>query len=324
MKHSTLFIGLLLVLCGSSTGISFAQPSYPNHPLQLIITNVAGAQQDIISRAVAAELEKILGQPVIPVNKPGAATTLGTDILAKSKKDGYTIGYTSNAAMVYARIINPETIHYDVDKDLEPLALHVFTPLGIAVQEGSPWKTFAELVDYAKKNPGKLRVSTVGIGSVPHFDLELIQSLTDAQFTHIPFKGGESVMTAVLGGHVEVTIDMMSKIIPNVEAKKMRALLVTNKMADYPNVPTITELGYKQDLFALWFAFYTQSGIPEGARKLLVSALEKAIKIPELKARIEKMDVVVDYRSPAQVKKQIAEEYEQVMAVANKTGLIKK
>ena len=141
MKHSTLFIGLLLVLCGSSTGTSFAQPSYPNHPLQLIITNVAGAQQDIISRAVAAELEKILGQPVIPVNKPGAATTLGTDILAKSKKDGYTLGYTSAAAMVYSRVTNPESVPYDPIKDFDPLSLHTFYPLSVAVQANSPWKT---------------------------------------------------------------------------------------------------------------------------------------------------------------------------------------
>jgi tripartite-type tricarboxylate transporter receptor subunit TctC len=179
------------------------------------------------------------------------------------------------------------------------------------------------LVDYAKKNPGKLRVSTTGIGSTSHFNLEIIQSLTGAQFTHVPFKGGESVITALLGGHVEMTFDAINKITPHVESGKMRVLLLTNKMPELPNVPTIRELGYKQDLFTAWFAMYGPAGMPEEVKKVLIQAVEKAIKNPELKAKLEKMQFVVQYRSPSELKKLAAEEYSRALEIADKVGLRK-
>ena len=266
---------------------------------------------------------KILGTQVVPINKPGAATILGTDALAKSKKDGYTIGYASNS-IVYARILNPETFHFDPDKDIEPLGQHVLLPLAAAVKADAPWNTFNELIDYAKKNPGKVRVDTIGIGSPAHFNLEIIQSLTGAKFTHVPFKGGESVITAILGGHIEMTIDAVNKIWPQVESKQMKILLLSTKMVDFPNVPTITELGFKQGLVSTWFAVYTQAGLPEDVKKILVPATEKAIKNPESKAKIEQMKLVVEYRAPADMKRKVAEEYTAALEIADKVGLRKK
>jgi tripartite-type tricarboxylate transporter receptor subunit TctC len=324
MKRFIFVMGFFLIMEAFITGAStpLAQP-YPNRPIQLIIANVPGSIMDINARALSEELGKILGTQIIPMNKPGAGTVLGTEAVARSKKDGYTIGYTSNSAMVYARILNPETIHYDPEKDLEPLGLHVFFPQSIAVQADSPWKTFNELVDYAKKNPGKLRVSTMGMGSITHFDIEVIQSLTGAQFTHVPFKGGESVITALLGGHVEVTCDSVTKFASHVESGKLRVLLMSYKMPEYPHVPTMTDLGYKQDLPTTWFALYAPSGLPEEVKKVLIPAVEKAIKNPELKAKIEKMQFVVHYQSPGELRKLAAEEYEKALAIANKIGLQK-
>jgi len=278
---------------------------------------------DINSRLFTEDLGKILGTQVVPVNKPGAATILGTDALAKSKKDGYTIGYASNS-IVYARILNPETFHFDPDKDIEPLGQHVLLPLAAAVKGDAPWNTFEELIDYAKKNPGKVRVDTIGIGSPAHFNLEIIQSLTGAKFTHVPFKGGESVITAILGGHIEVTIDAVNKIWPQVESKQMKILLLSTKMADFPKVPTITELGYKQGLVSTWFAVYTQAGLPEDVKKILIPATEKAINNPASKAKIENMKLVVEYKAPADMKKKVIEEYAAAVEIANKVGLVKK
>jgi tripartite-type tricarboxylate transporter receptor subunit TctC len=315
----TVYIFHTLIITASTI---HAQP-YPNRPIQLIIPGAAGSILDITGRLLGDEVGKIIGTQLIPVDKPGAGFTLGTDFVVRSKKDGYTLAYTNSPAIVYARILNPETVPYDPDKDLEPLGLHLFFPIAIAVQANSPWKTFGELVDYAKKNPEKLRVSTTGIGSTSHFDLEIIQSLTGAQFNHVPFKGGESVITALLGGHVEMTCDAIGKITPHVESGKMRVLLLTNKMPELPHVPTITELGYKQDLPSTWFAMYGPAGMPEEVKKVLVPAIEKAIKNPELKAKIEKMQFVVQYQSPAELKKLAAEEYERSLAIAIKAGLRK-
>jgi len=324
MKRSILIVGLLLIVSASSARVSttFAQP-YPNRPIQLIIPNVAGSIVDITSRLFAEDLGRILGTQIIPVNKPGATTIVGTDALARSKKDGYTLGTLSNAVMVFTRILNPETIHFDSDKDFEPLGLHTLVPLAVGVQGNAPWKTFNELLDYAKKNPGKVRLNSIGIGSTAHFNIEIIQSLTGAQFTHIPYKGGESVITAVLGGHVEGTFDAINKIVPHMESGRMRALLLTNKMAEFPNVPTLDEIGYKQELFCTWFAYYAPSGLPEEVRKVLIPAVEKVIKNPELKAKIEKMQLVVNYKSPTEMKKMVPDEYERALAIAKKAGLSK-
>ena len=322
MKRSACLVALLLLVSGLFVGVSTicAQP-YPNRPIQLIIPNVPGAIVDINARALAEELGKILGTQIVPLNKPGAGTMLGMDIVAKSKKDGYTLSYTGNSGIVYARILNPDTLPYDPDKDLEPLGLHVFVPMALAVQVSSPWKSFQDLMDYAKKNPGKIRVNTIGVGSTNHFYLEVVQSLTGTQFTHIPFKGGESVVTALLGGHVEMTCDAANKFTSHVESGKLRVLLLSNKMAEFPNVPTMSDLGYKEQLPSVWFAMYGPSGLPEEVKKVLIPAIEKAIKQPELKARIEKLQFVVQYKSPAEMRKNIAEEYERGLAIANKLGL---
>ena len=193
MKRSILAVGLFLIVYGLGAGVSpaLAQP-FPNRPIQLIIPNVSGSIMDINSRVVSDELGKILGTQIVVLNKPGAATTLGADAVARSKKDGYTLGYLSSSSLIFSRILNPETVPYDPFKDFEPLGLHLFNPLTVTVQESSPWKTFGELIDHAKKNPGKLRVSTIGVGAIDHFNLEIIQAITGTQFTHVPFKGGES------------------------------------------------------------------------------------------------------------------------------------
>ena len=292
----------LLVMVGfiMLTPSASCAAGYPDHTIQLIIPNVAGAQMDITSRLLAEELGKIIGQKIIPNNKPGAGSVLGTDVALRSKKDGYTLLYGTASAMVYAPVANPEVVHYDPIKDAEPLGMHYFFPQTITVRSDAPWKTFREFVDYAKKNPGKIRVSTMGLGSQPHFVLEMLQSITGIQLTHVPFEGGESVITAVLGGHVEATCDTLAKVKGQVEGGKMRMLLITNKMPGYPDVPTITELGYKQTLPGGWFAMYAPAGIPEDVKKVLVPAVEKAVKAT--KPKIDALGNLCGTRPPRSCK----------------------
>jgi len=325
MKRYIFVIGLFLIVYGLSIGVPTiqAQP-YPNRPIQVIIPLAPGSALDITGRFLVEELKKILGTQLIVINKPGASMTLGTDAVVRSKKDGYTIAYTGASSIVYTLATNPEIVPYDPFKDLEPLGLACFLPYVIAVQESSPWKTFSELIDYAKKNPGKLRVSTAGIGNTTHFALEMIQSLTGAEFTHVPYSGGgDFLVGALLGGHVEVIIHIASIVIPHVEAGKFRMLLVTPKMPEFPNVPTITELGYKQDLVTSWLAFYAPAGMPKEVKRVLVPAIENAVKSPELKRKISKLGFFSDYRSPSELKKLSIEDYETALAIAVKIGLRK-
>jgi len=152
--------------------------SYPSYPIRIVIVAGPGDASDTTSRLLGEELSKILKTPIIPINKPGAGSTLATDFVVKSKKDGYTILYANTSAIIYAKASNPEAIPYDSLKDLEPLGLHCCFPSTVTVQESSPWKTFEELVEYAKKNPGKLSIGTSGQGSIDHFNVEIIKSLT--------------------------------------------------------------------------------------------------------------------------------------------------
>jgi tripartite-type tricarboxylate transporter receptor subunit TctC len=321
VRHLFFFAMLIMLGLGSlAPSASFAS-GYPDRNIQLIIPNVAGAQMDVTARLLAAELEKILGAKIIPNNKPGAGTVLGTEAAIRAKKDGYTLLYGSNAAFVTAPACTPEIVHYDPIRDAEPLGLHYFFPQTITVRSDAPWKTFPELVDYAKKNPGKIRVSTTGVGTGPHLIVETIQSITDIRWTHVPFEGGESVITAVLGGHVEATCDTLAKVKPHVDAGKMRMLLITRKMPGYPDVPTITELGYKQPLYGGWFGMYAPVGIPEEVKNLLIPAVEKAVRIT--KPKIDALGSICEYRSPSEQRKMTEEEYKKAVEIAIRIGMRK-
>lgn len=318
-------VHLILLLISFSFSIfifsDIKAQGYPERPIQLIIPYVAGATGDIKARILADELEKILATKIICINKPGASAVLGSDAVARSKKDGYTLLYAGASAMVYAPVSNPTVVPYDPFKDFEPLGFHNFFPQTITVRADSPWKTFHELIDYAKKNPEKLRCGTIGIGSTPHFILEMIMHITKTKFTHIPFKGGETVMTGLLGGHVEVVCDGLAKVKPYVEAGKMRVLLIDTKMPNFPQIPTLRELGYNEDLVTTWFAVFAPAGIPDEVKKVLVPAIEKGVKLT--KPKIDGMASLVIYKSPSELKKMIEDEYKKALEIAKLIGIRK-
>jgi tripartite-type tricarboxylate transporter receptor subunit TctC len=323
MKHRrplSLVVVFLVGLCTLGAPEAFAQ-RYPDHPIQLIIPYVAGATGDITARMLADELEKILGTKIIPNNKPGASTVLGVGTFLRAKKDGYTLFYCGATPFVYVPISNPEIVRYDPAKDVEPLGFHCLFPTVLGVKGNAPWKTFPELVDYAKKNPGKLRVSTIGVGSQPHFAVEMLQSITGIQLTHVPSDAGTSVVTAIMGGDVDLVLDGFGNLKPHVEAGTMRILLIDPKKPTYPKIPTLKELGYKQGLPSTWFALWTPAGTPDEAIKVLVPAAEKAMKAT--KPKIEQLGSICEYRSPSELRKLRDDEYKQVYETAVKIGIRK-
>ena len=320
-KHLIVFVALFVLgLWMLTPSVSFAA-GYPDHQIQLIIPYVPGATGDITARMLADEMEKIIGAKIIPNNKPGAGTVLGAEAAVRAKKDGYTLFYGGASPFVYAPISNPEVVHYDPAKDVEPLGFHFFFPTVVGVKGDAPWKNFKEFVDYAKKNPGKIRISSIGVGSSTHFAIEMLQSITGIKLTHVPFEGGEATVTAVMGGHVEATLDGYGKLKPHVEAGRMRILLIDPKKPSNPEIPTLKELGYKQGVPATWFALWAPAGIPEEARKVLVPAVEKAVK--NTKARIDALGSICEYKTPAETKKLRDDEYKQMSEIAVKIGIRK-
>lgn len=307
-----------LFTAACAAALSVAAPvqaqSFPTQPIQIVITLSPGDTGDLSARAVGFELAKMFKQPVLPINRTGASGVVGADSVAKAKKDGYTLLYV-NSNLTYAYAANPSEIPYNPFTDLEPLCTAVSVPLFIAVQSESPWKTIQDLIAYSKQNPGKLRGSSTGVGSVGHFGYEVLGSETGAVIDMIPYKGAAPGMTALLGGQLEVAIPSPTIAMPHVKAGKIRLLLVSKKTPEFPNLPTLKELGYKRDMSSVWFGFFLPTGVPESVKQVLAPALEKAIKSPELAPTFAGLGTVADYRSAAEFKTMMADEYNTVKKI---------
>lgn len=318
MRRALWVIGLLCVM-GTGIGVpALHAGSYPEYPIQMVIPGAPGDAMDIAARAAGEELAKVLKAQVVPMNKPGAAATLGTAAVAGAKKDGYTILYGNTSGFVYAPAFNPKEAPYDPVRDLDHLGLHSFFPDGISVQAESPWKDFQTVIEYAKKNPGKFRIGTLGVGSINHFRLEIIKSLTGTDIAMIPFKGSSPALTALLGGHIEGAFVAFNMVHAHYESGKLRGILADQKVAALPNIPSLTQLGYKQDLPPTYFGFAAPTGIPEEARKVLVPAIEKVCKNAELAEKLKKIWFFPNYRSPAEFKQLVTRDYENACAIVKK------
>jgi tripartite-type tricarboxylate transporter receptor subunit TctC len=303
-----LLVGMFVASFFVLSAASLEAENFPSRPIQIVITLAPGDGLDLMARAISVELAKALKTPVMPVNKTGGSGAIGADFVIKGKKDGYAILYV-NPNLVYTYAANPENVPFNPLQDLEPLGFAGLIPLLIAVQADSPWKTFQDLLDYIKKNPGKVRGSSTGVGSLGHFCYEVIRSETGAAITMIPYKGASPGFTALLGGHVEVAIPSFSVLAPHLAAGKVRALLTSKKIPEFPNIPTLTQLGYKRDMSSVWNAAFLPSGVPDSVKKILAAALEKSVKAPEVVDVFQKIGAIQDYRSGEELKKSIIEEY---------------
>jgi tripartite-type tricarboxylate transporter receptor subunit TctC len=282
--------------------------TYPEQPIQMIITLAPGDTVDLAGRAIGAEMKKILKTPVIILNKPGGGGTIGAEAVVRGKNDGYTLLFAING-IYYAHAINPGSVPYNPLTDLDPLCSAVSVPMALPVLADSTYKSFQDLMSYMKQNPGKIRGGTVGVASAGFFNFEVIRMETGNATTVIPFKGGTPLVAALLGGHVETGQPTLGLIAPHVRAGKVRLLLTSQKAPEFPEVPTLKELGYKQDIRSIRFAFYLPLGVPDSVKKVLVPAIETAIKAPEVVDAIEKIGAIMDFVPGEQYKKMMAEEY---------------
>jgi tripartite-type tricarboxylate transporter receptor subunit TctC len=297
-----------VLVLSSHVGPAWAE-TYPDRPIQLVIPGAPGDMLDIAGRLFIEKFEKIVKVSVIAVNKPGAAGTLGADFVIRGRKDGYTFLYGNTSAVVYNPAFSPESVPYNPLKDLDPLAMHVSFPDVISVQADAPWKNFNELVEYSKKNPGKVRLGTLGVGSVNHVRLEMIKSITGADISMVPFKGAMPALTALLGGHIDAAFVGLAMTDPHFKAGKLKGMLVDQKVAGQ-DIPTLQDLGYSRALPLTFLAFFAPVGIPEDAKKVLVPAIQKAINDPELVAKLQASWMMTRYKSPAELKHIMTEDFE--------------
>ncbi len=298
---------------------SLQAQTYPSQPIQVVVPMAPGDTVDLAGRAISAELSKILKVPIVVNNKAGGGATIGADFVAKGKKDGYTLLF-ANSNIYFAHAMNPAEVPYDALKDLDVLCLAVSTPLTITVRGDAPWKTFKELVDFMKKNPGQVRGSSSGVGSVGHFNFDLVQSEAGVTINMIPYKGASPAMTALLGGHVEISTLSYSLIYPQFKAGALRPLVISNKVKEHPEIPTLKQLGYKNDIFPVRFAFYGPAGLPESVKKTLVGPMQKAITHPDVVKSFEKIGAIEDYQTGEEFRKLLVQEHSLVQKFVKAAG----
>jgi tripartite-type tricarboxylate transporter receptor subunit TctC len=219
--------------------------SYPSKPVRIIVPFAPGGNVDVTARLVAPALTEALGQPVVVENKPGAAGTIGADLVVRSPADGYTLLMGSNSTFSVAPALNPKN-PYNPLKDFAPIASIASTPFILVVNPAAPMKTVAELVARARAAPGKLTMASAGTGSSNHLVGELFQDLAGVQFTHVPYKGSNPALSDLMGGQVDMHFDQVTSAGNHVQSGKLRALLVTsaNRAPMLPDVPTAAEVGF--------------------------------------------------------------------------------
>jgi tripartite-type tricarboxylate transporter receptor subunit TctC len=310
------------VLFAGSTSELFGQ-DYPSRPISLIIPMAPGDALDVTARLMGEGLAGILKVPVVPLNKPGAGGAVGTDFVAKSNNDGYTLLMVNSASVVSAKILHPENIKYDPFKDFTPLGLTTVTPTVVTVKRDSPFKSFIELAEYSKKNPGKIRCATPGLGTLADLNISNMKTSTGADITIVPFKGASPAITALIGGHVEMATSAITPVIGQIRSGEVRGLVISKKSPDFPNIPTFKELGAQRDLFGIWFAFFAPAGIPAEVKEKLVPAIEKVATDPTLASRMAKMGLIQEFVPPDQLFQDWTKEYKMAEEIAKKEGLIK-
>ena len=322
---ATLCAALSVALCAALAAAAPAAlaQGYPTGPISLVIPLAPGDATDTAARVMADGLAKELNVPIVPVNKPGAGGALGTSFVVQAPKDGYTITLTNNASLIYRSILEPQVASYDALKDLTPLGLAMRSPSILVVGGEQPFKTFGEMVEYAKKNPGKVRIGTAGQGSVGDFCVRTINSLTGAGIVMVPFKGASPAVTAMRGGHIEGVVLALGTMVPLLKSGAVRGLVVSTKWPDLPELPTMQELGYQQPLFGVWTAFFAPAGVHADVTRVLVPALERAISAPEVAARLKPLGIAADYSPPDKLVAEIRDEHARVLAIAKQAGLVK-
>ncbi|HEX2650617.1 MAG TPA: tripartite tricarboxylate transporter substrate binding protein [Burkholderiales bacterium] len=275
-----LALGVLLVLAAS------ALAEYPEKPVKLVVPQAAGSATDNVARLLAAELARPLGQAVVVENRPGGALTIGIDAVAKSAPDGYTIGMGPIGALAITRHM-VSRLPYDIERDLQPVALVSRGHLLLAVTPGLAVHSVRELIDYAKKNPGKLVNASSSNGSPGHVAGELFKYMTGTDIVHVPYKGGAMAITDLIAGHVQLIWESLNSIAPHAHSGKVRALAVSGarRSPAFPELPTIAEAGVPGYEAGTWSGVIAPAGLPRPVLERLNAAVNEAVRSSAFKER---------------------------------------
>ena len=306
------YVRFLALLVAASFALPALAQGFPTKPLRWIVPFPPGGSTDTFSRVVAQKLAEVIGQPVVLENVPGAGASLGMDKVAKSAPDGYTIGLATSGT----HAINPHIyakLPHDTSKDFTPLTLAVRYANVLVVNPNVPVSSVAELVAYAKANPGKVTFGSAGNGASNHLSGEVLKYLTGAPMTHVPYKGSGPAMNDLIAGNLTFMFDVLVTSLPQIQAGRVKPLAITAEQRSpfAPQIPSMPEAGVKGFNEAgseLWFGLVGPAGIPKPVIEVLNKKLIEALRHPDTRQRLSAQGFELWTSSPEEFARVIAKD----------------
>ncbi|WGJ88567.1 tripartite tricarboxylate transporter substrate binding protein [Achromobacter mucicolens] len=281
-KRSFLTAACSAILAAMPVTGALAQGSYPDKPIRVIMPWAAGGPTDVVGRVVAVQMGEILGQPLVIETRAGASGTIGAAQVAKAPADGYTVLMNPSVQGIYPAQF--KSLSFDPIKDFRMVGVLGTVPMVAVVPPTSKFKTFADLIEHARAQPGTLTFASPGVATLPHLAGELINSSTKASISHVGYRGSSPALTDVAGGHVDLMYAPLAPALPLIQSGKVIPLAVTTKvrLADLPNVPTIAESVLPDFDIVTWYGMWVPKDTPEPIIAKLNAAMVQASKSPKV------------------------------------------
>ena len=291
----------MLIAVGAAAG-------YPDHPIRFVVPVAAGGGNDIVARLLAQKLTDAWGQSVVVDNRPGAATAIGAEIVAKAIPDGYTIMLASVSFAINAGM--RKQLPFDPVRDFATITQVARVPQIMVVNPAVPAATLAEFIALAKAKPGQLNYASAGTGSSTHLAMELFMDMTGTKLNHVPYKGTAPGLTDVIAGHVQITFDAIPPTLPHVKSGRVRALAIggTQRFPTLPDVPTLAEAGLPNYTFQSWFGIFAPARTPEAVVRTLNRELVRIIALPETRKAFVELGIEPVGTSPEEFGKYLRAE----------------
>lgn len=308
-------LSLCIAIYLGASGAQAAEPAYPTRPIRLIVPAAAGGSTDIGARAVAQRMSAVLGKPVIVENKGGGGGRIGAAEVARAPGDGYTLLYGNSItqALLPATF---KSLPYDAEKDFAPVGQTFWYSTLIVCNPSMPFSNLAGLIDYARKNPGKLANANAGLGSGNHFSEALLDTMAGTKTLYVPYKGNAPAVQDVMGGQASCTHISEAKSL--LDAGRLKAIATTGMVRDprFPNVPTVNESGLKGYDITWWQGVFAPAGTPAPVLEKLDSAVKAAAQDPAVKARTSDSGLVPQYLPPKELTKRTSQDFAKFKKIA--------
>lgn len=295
LLYKAISLSLLLLL---SSGSIFAADPYPNRPIRIIVPFAAGGGGDFLVRAWSEKFSEALKQPVIIENRGGGNTTVGTEAVARAAPDGYTLLFVSTSLSTNPTLM--ASLPYKTPEDFTPISMVLSYPFGLAARSTLPENTIGEIVEFAKKNPGKLTIANSGDGSAAHLSALMLEDATGTDMTTIAYRGAGPAITDVAAGHVDLTFTGMSQIKPFLDNKRVKLIASSGakRLHSNPDLKTISEQGVKDYNSFVWWGLLAPAGTPKDVVDKIYQALKVSISSPEVVKKINSIDGEVRLSTP--------------------------